>query len=176
MCVFMFENNVLCCWRSLNPTWGPSSLFSLIDWTDWWSALWSSQKNKYWPSPWNPTTRDSTGAETVSVHESERDVSWKPLLWFNLLQAQPSTSSVCAAKISVCLCVYGLLPAWLQGLWVNQSTLILYTSSTDGCPRLLVDTVYSCFQSADSSNPEQGGSAVPAADMSRFQREQNKSP
>lgn len=42
-----------------------------------------------------------------------------------------------------------------RGVSVNQSTLILYTSSPDGCPRLLVDTVYSCFPSADSSHPEE---------------------
>lgn len=42
-----------------------------------------------------------------------------------------------------------------RGVSVNQSTPILYTSSPDGCPRLLVDTVYSCFPSADSSHPEE---------------------
>ena len=57
------------------------------------------------------------------------------------------------AEISLCLCVYGPLPAPLQGLSVNQSALTLYTGRPDW-PRLLVDTVYSCFLSARLLTPQ----------------------
>ena len=90
------------------------------------------------------------------VHERERkrerDVRWKLLFWSNLLR-QPR--SVCVAKISLCVCVFMAFCLHDSRVSVNHSALILYTGSPDGCPRRLVDTVYSCFPSADSSHPEQ---------------------
>lgn len=64
-----------------------------------------------------------------------------------------STSSVCVAKISLCVCVFMAFCLHDSRVSVNQSTLKLYTSGPDGSPRLFVDTVYSCFPSADSSHP-----------------------
>ncbi len=159
--MFVCESSRVCsCLRTMHfATEGPwiqpeaSLLFlsSLIDWTDWWSAPWSSQERKYWPPPWNPTTRDWTGVECVYMRERER-CRLKVIILVESPESA-STSSVCVAKISLCVCVFMAFCLRDSRVSVNQSTLILYTSGLDGCPRLFVDTVYSCFPSADSSHP-----------------------
>lgn len=94
-----------------------------------------------------------------------------------ILVESPATASfcLCSKDIAVCLCVYGLLPAWLQGLSQSLSPHTVHRQ-----PRWLPSA--SCryslqlFSIRRLLTPRAVGSAADAADMSRFQREQNKSP
>lgn len=124
-------------------------LLCLIDWADWWSAPWSSQERKKKPDRCHDRQpQGKTLAQRV---------------WGS------GRFKVCAAVILLRVCVFMAICLHYSRASDNQSTLILYTGSPDGCPRLLVDRVYSCFPSADSSHPGGGSSAEPAADTRRFQ-------
>lgn len=99
---------------------------------------------------------------TTTMKHNHRGLHWRECVWERcklkviiLVQSPASTSSVYVAKISLCVCVFMAFCLHDSRVSVNQSTLILYTSSPDGCPQLLVDTVYSCFPSAYSSHREQ---------------------
>lgn len=104
------------------------------------------------------------------VNERERKMKLKVII---LVESPTNPSSVCAAKIS--LCVYGLLPALLRGLSQSVNPHTVHQQ-----PRWLPSA--SCryslqlFSIRRLLTPRGGSSAVPAADMSRFQRKQNKSP
>lgn len=147
MCLF------LCYWSTLNLTWGFSFfLSSLIDWTDWWSAPWSSQERKHW-------TPQGTQLELRDVSHYSGQISCvhiHPLLLF-----------VQERYHCVCLCVYGLLPAWLQG--VSQS---INPHTVHQKPRWLPSA--SCqysLQLFSILTPRAGGSAMSAADTGRLSKE-----
>lgn len=70
---------------------------------------------------------------------------------------------LCSKHISVYACVCCLLSTRLQGPSVNQSSLILYTSSPDGYSLQL-------FSIQKLLTPGPGSSAKPAADMNHFSK------
>lgn len=163
MCVFMFESYVLCYWRSLNPTWGISFFCfrSLIELTD---EVLRDPVRRENTDHHHETQPQGTALERVCVREMLAESHYSGSISCEHLFC------LCSKDIIVCLCVYGLLPAWLQGL--SQS---INPHTVHQQPRWLPPA--SCRYSLQLFSirvlltPWAGSATMPALDMSRFQRE-----
>lgn len=115
---------------------------------------------------------------TTAMKHNHRGLHWRRVCVREMLAESHYSGSIscehlfclCSKDIIVCLCVYGLLPAWLQGL--SQS---INPHTVHQQPRWLPPA--SCRYSLQLFSirvlltPWAGSATMPALDMSRFQRE-----
>lgn len=158
--------------KVLNPTQGPVfflPLFSLIDWTDWWSAVWSSQESKHWPLPWNPTTGDWAGGESVYTRGREMytESHYSGPISCKCIHPPP----LFVQQRYQCVCVF--MAFCLHDSRVSQS--INQTSYCTAAVQMVALGFLSIQFTADFHlqilhTPSPAARAPPAADMSRFQK------